>query len=381
MIGLDRAPQTYPLHLPSSLTRPLGYTLIRLPIAGVMHHRRARSVRRLVLGQVVHLRHDPKNEFDVNAISVETIDGSQLGYIGRGASARLGQYAQTRSTPIEAVVTELTSDMFAEAVGAGISFYVPDTLAADILVTAHEWEYCCDATSDGITYLMLTCDEAELARVNGALRDSGFRWARSGLAYGPASDGRQYRWYVRLEGAPEAAVIDRVLNDTLGGNRRAIDTGRWIAEFDAESTHLRAENGALRDASITLKARIRELEHALANPSLGQRRESRRDELADVLDILIPGVVLIRNSLDVIQRELENREPALRELRRLCWEPVAMIAHAKQIQRAPEWREIRFRATQGDDGRLYFRKRDQTWHVLVSFKEDQRRDLEYLQHH
>lgn len=282
---------------------------------------------------------------------------------------------------LQAVVTELTSDIFAEAVGAAISFYVPDTLADEVLATAIKWEYYCDTTTDGITYLMLNCDEAELARVNQALRSSGLRWIRSGLAYGPASDGRQYRWYVRLEGAPTALVVEQQLNDTLGANRRSIDTNRWIAEFDAENNHLRAENRALRDASATLEARILELEHAATDPSPGYRRKSLREELAGLLDALLPGVVLIRDSLGVIQRELENREPVLRELRRLCWEPAAIVADAKRIQRAPEWREIRFRTGQQDDGRLYFRKRDQVWHVVVSFKEDQKRDLEYLQHH
>lgn len=93
---------------------------------------------------------------------------------------------------MQAVVTELTSDISAGVVGAAVSFYVPRELASEILGQAPTWELCCDVGAEGITYLFLNCDEAELSRVNEALRRTGRRWVRSGLSYRAAPDGRQY---------------------------------------------------------------------------------------------------------------------------------------------------------------------------------------------
>ena len=301
--------------------------------------------------------------------------GEQLGYIGRNVATMLAPYMDTCRHPLEAVVTELTTDISTQIVGAAVGFYLPAGLTAEILGLAQGWEFHCDQVADGATYLMLNCDEAELTRVNEALRQNGFHSSRSGLSYGVASDGRQYRWYVRLEDGPGTQILGQVLSDALGTSRRHIDANRWIAEFDGENVRLRSENSALREENTSLRAKTLELQRALDSVAR-HRPKSRRHELDVVIDTLLPGIVLIRDSLDVMERELKSCEPVLRELRTLCWEPAAV--RAERVQAAPEWREKRFSTGEKDDGRLYFRQRDGTWMVLVSFKQSQQLDVEYL---
>lgn len=359
----------------SALTRGEDHEPIRVPIAGVAHQNRYRTVQRLLVGEIVLLRRDPTNDFDPNAISVETRAGEQLGYIGRNVATKLGPYMDTCPGPLKAVVTELTTDISTRVVGAAVSFYLPPGLAAEILGQAPGWEFYCDPVADGATYLMLNCDEVELTRVNEALRQNGFHSSRSGLSYGTASNGRQYRWYVRLEAGLGTDILGQLLSDTLGSVRRHIDANKWIAEFDDENLRLRSENSNLRNENTNLKSRTLELERAL-NSSVRHRRPSRRHELDAIIDTLVSGIVLIRDSLDVMERELESCGPVLRELRTLCWEPSAV--RGERVQSAPEWRETHFSTGQQDDGRLYFRHRDGTWMALVSFKQCQQRDVEYL---
>lgn len=365
----------------SVLTRAEGYEPVRMAIAGVAHQDRRRHVRGLALGEIVRLCRDSRNEFDPNAVSVETSAGRHLGYIGRTVAATLSPYMETLREPLEAAVTELTSDVSGEAVGAAISFYLPKQLVADIIGHTHEWDFRCETNPDGGTYLMLDCDEAELTRVTEALQGSGFPWLRSGLSYGSAADGRQYRWYVRLESEPASQILAQLLNDTLGAGRRRSDVTEWIAEFAPENVRLLSQNEALSTHNTTLRvenarlmARCEELEQTLA--LLRQRHGSRRRELSGVIDSVLPGVLLLRDSLDVIERELKSPELVLRELRVLCWEPSTI--RAERVQSAPEWREKHFSTGQKDDGRLYFRQRDRSWTVLVSFKRCQDRDIEYL---
>jgi hypothetical protein len=381
-----RRPSAASLKLRLDKTSPLpprrdGDDPIRLPIAGVAHLNRRRAVQRLVLGEIVRLRRDPLNDFDPNAIAVETSAGELLGYVGRNAAARLFRYMDTRPEALEAVVTELTSDISAEVVGAAISFYVPRELAAGITSQAEGWDFCCDSTAGGGLYLMLNCDEAELTRVTEALRRHGFEWTRSGLAHGIASDGRRYRWYVRLEVAPPSQVLAKLLGDTLGASRRVIGANEWIAEFEPENVRLRIENdtlskenSALREENTQLNARIEELAHT---PSAKQERRAARGRPVDgVIATLLPRIRLLRDSLDVVERELESPLPVLRELRQLCWEPSAV--RGERVENALEWREKHFATGQKSDGRIYFRHADGAYHVLVSFKDCQERDIGYL---
>jgi len=57
----------------SALTRAEDDEPIRVPIAGVGHQNRYRTVKRLAVGELVRLRRDPSNEFDPHAISVESV--------------------------------------------------------------------------------------------------------------------------------------------------------------------------------------------------------------------------------------------------------------------------------------------------------------------
>ena len=85
---------------------------------------------------------------------------------------------------------------------------------------------------------------------------------------------------------------------------------------------------------------------------------------------------LLRGSSLVIVQELERSDPVLRELQRLSTS--AGDVRAKRVQRAPEWKELSFSTGQKNNGRLYFKQKDETWLVLVSFKDSQERDIDYL---
>lgn len=362
-------------HPAAVLSRPDGFEPVRLPLAGVMHKNNYRHVQRLALSEQVRLRREPANEYDTNAIAAETHAGHRLGYLARSAARLLAPYMDAGNDPLPGAVTELTTDISAGVVGAAVSFHLPKQLASDIIAEGQRWEFACDVGPNGITYLFLNCDEAELNRVNEALRASGLQWIRSGLSYRAAPDGRQYRWYVRLEGGPSEDALRQVLHTTLGTVRYHSDAtqtlNEYIALFDGENVALRAENTELRNRILELQGTVR----SLSRP----RRDSRKDELSAAIRILLPDVRLLRDSLDVIVQEVESCEPILQELQRLSRAPGDV--RGERVEAAPRWKERHFRTGQRDDGRLYYTQRDGTWMALVSFKNSQARDVEYLARH
>lgn len=379
----------------STAPKPEGFEPIRVPVAGVMHQSPRWVLHALSLSEPVWLLREA-NDFDVNAISVETHERRRLGYIGRTVSVRLAPYMDTEGIPLQAVVTELTRDVSGGVVGMAVSLYLPPELAREVRGEARSWASYCDAGTDGVTYLFLDCDEAELDQVNEALRRNALPWQRSGLSYRTAPDGRQYRWYVRLEGEVSQAALQQAVEDTLGPSGPHADSSQaladWIAQFDVENRDLRRladqgtlaaeriatadqENQVLRDQLSTLQARALELER-VAKLSTRQRRSSQRRELGDAISVLLPDVRLLRDSLDVITQELESFEPVLHELRNLCIAPASV--KWERVEGAPQWKERRFSTGQRHDGRVYFRNHGSTWLVLVSFKDSQKQDIEYL---
>lgn len=341
-----------------AVPKPDGFEPVRIPVAGVMHQDPDRILHELKLSGPIWLQREPQNDFDVNAISVKTNEGERLGYVGRTVAVRLAPYMDTGNDPLRAVVTELTRDISEEMIGMACSVYLPAQLSREIRGEVRSWACCCDIGDDGVAYLFLECDEAELNQVNEALRRHALSWRRSGLSYRPAPDGRQYRWYVRIEGEVSEAALRQIIENTLGPN--SADTSRIVT---------------LEQEKHVLVNKMSALEREAKRPTL-QRQSSLRRDLGNVIEILLPDVDFLRDSLDVITLELKNFERVLRELRNLCSAPASI--KGERVESASQWREKHFSTGQKDDGRLYFKKDGGKWRVFVSFKDSQKQDINYL---
>ena len=76
--------------------KPEGFEPVRIPVAGVMHQDPGRVLHELKLSGPIWLHREHHNDFDVNAISVETDERLRLGYVGRTVAVRLAPYIDTR---------------------------------------------------------------------------------------------------------------------------------------------------------------------------------------------------------------------------------------------------------------------------------------------
>ncbi len=149
---------------------------------------------------------------------------------------------------------------------------------------------------------------------------------------------------------------------------------------DALASWTRSEEIAVQ-LRASLEAAEAGLAEALARPqdrpAPAGRRQARADaELQTVLRTLLPGIELVRGSADFILTELEDRRDLYAKLRLLVDDPVSV--GGKRVHAADGWLEVHMSTGRGRDGRLYYRKRDQGWSVLVSDKAAQPNDFQWL---
>lgn len=99
-----------------------------------------------------------------------------------------------------------------------------------------------------------------------------------------------------------------------------------------------------------------------------------------VLETLLPGMRLMRDSLIVIAAEFSNRRALYRGLAELQIVSGRLPSTWKKLKGLGAWWERHMSDGKDDAGRVYARLGDSghTWDVLISHKSEQARDIAWL---
>ena len=101
-------------------------SLICTKVAGVTFDNRQAVLARLSAGETIQLRREPDNPYDPNAISVERLNGQQIGYLNRHMAAELAPFFKANKEPVQGKVHCLTGQQgYGYSLGVIIAFYVP----------------------------------------------------------------------------------------------------------------------------------------------------------------------------------------------------------------------------------------------------------------
>ncbi|KAK7546073.1 SNF2 family N-terminal domain-containing protein [Phyllosticta citricarpa] len=76
------------------------YGILPTKIVGLRYHNGFATV-----GEMIMLRREPQNRYDINAIKVLNVHGHQIGHIPRQLAAKLARYMDNRSLAVEGVIT------------------------------------------------------------------------------------------------------------------------------------------------------------------------------------------------------------------------------------------------------------------------------------
>lgn len=355
----------------------------------------------LRLGDQLWLRREPHNRFDTNAIRVEADDDRVAGYLPKEMAASLAPALDVEPQLVPVRVIELQG-LYPNyrMLTLRVMFTVPQSWLPNR--QADQWEY---AIEDGPKYLriLLNCPQRLLEQVEDVLHHRGLVVEDVSISPRTGPDGRHYPWYLRLrtEDRQQAvAQIEDCFERDLGNVPAAVKLKR----AEARQADLQAELNAAEqdrhkltvdglsflDQSQSLARTLQEKDNELA--AIEHRLQQNQDELnhlrrqarmaakpqpapelAEVLRILLPNVEFMRDSLEILTTEAQNREPTLQLLQQVCYDPAAV--RAKRVESVPDFLE---RHVSGD-GRLYFRRGPGSRiEVLVSNKDSQPRDLRYL---
>jgi hypothetical protein len=259
----------------------------------------------------------------------------------------------------------------------------------------------------------LSCETAV-----GRLRAFGYDVIRTGRYLGDPVDGLEADWFIRIikpkkENNPLAELLAEVLAspatsvhglEAIGEYRARLIAGE-LASAKAREAALRAEIARLKldpanggqteiedlKAAIELERRLRQEADLAAFAAAKLATEARvdrpvappgklRNEIEVVLETLLPGIRLMRDSLVVIAAEFLNRRALYRSLAELQIVNGRLPSTWKKLKGLDTWWERHISDGQDDAGRVYARlgESGHTWNVLISHKSEQSRDIAWL---
>lgn len=302
------------------------------------------------------------------------------------------------------------------AVFRGLAWPVLDGERIDLQATAFDPSTCtdpltCCAVVEGEEegYVLLSGSAAGCHAAAAALRGAGCIVRRSGRYLGEPLGTLDADWFIRAsrparadsladlaEAAlhataiapaplPAALLQAQLLSAELLGARLReaelrVELARLRASLAADEAALRLEQETLRQA-LEQEQHLRLQAEAAATDATTKPRPPAtlrmRDELGAVLAILVPHVVLLRDSLDMA---------VAFAARQAVWKLLQQLGDAMgappgwwKVQGVEGWWESHVSTGQDDSGRVYARRMaDRRWEVLLSRKGQQSRDIAWL---
>lgn len=269
-------------------------------------------------------------------------------------------------------------------------------------------------------YVLLSGTVTDCEEASNRLKASGYEVIRTGRYLGDPVEDFETDWFVRIVrplGSNDS--LSRALRNVLGDQVTERDSHKTLGEYRAqliatELASVKAREAALRVEIARLKlestnapdtqAQIEELRLAVdlerearqqadwaaaeAQELLNAARRDRpppragkiKDEIEVVFAVLIPEVRLMRDSLNVVAAEFSNRRALYRGLAELRTAIGRLPSTWKKLKGLDRWWERHMSDGQDDAGRIYvrFSDADRVWHVLISHKSEQSRDVTWL---
>jgi uncharacterized protein YoxC len=275
-------------------------------------------------------------------------------------------------------------------------------------------------------YIMLNATLADFNMTCSRLFQNGFNVLHKGESKRPASNNRQYQWFIRvgdqtikpqpghvddfffkvLGVESETKKIERLKNwhnklledmdeieeknnkleqDKLRLSKESEEYQGIAGDFDKENQMLKRKiqeyeieikilNGKLekQEKESEICEAEKEIDRSESQP---QRIDRIKNDILHTINALLPNISFIKKSEDHLINEVEDLTQPLRKLWQLSYDPANL--KAPRFKSTKKFKELHF----GADGRIYFREQKQAngkTEVLISFKQNQEQDEDYL---
>ena len=338
--------------------------------AGIKFESRLDNLLTCRIKDQVLLIREPDNPIDKNAIHVTTMNGSSLGYVGKNRATLLAPMFDTNKIDGVGYIVELKSDLKNELYGVKVCLPVSEEALSIVKSDKlKEIEFVFERSPRDNLYILLNCEENVLDEVKNILEGGGVIVDRAGISYAVSGAGKMYNWYIRINNGSDRVLIERLLRDNFPLLKEKYDN-----QFNEEYLELQDEElHNLQVQRDVFETKINELEKSLEN--LLKREALYNEQFEKMTKIFLSDVIFVRDSIDVLKKEIEDYTTALNKIHALYSDP---LMRGKKIHTLEKWFEIHFNTGAKDDGRIYFKREGSKLNVLVSLKSSQKKDIEYL---
>jgi len=346
-----------------------GMCIHEVAIAGLQHDGREHIIRRLTLMDKLTFQRDYENPHDKNAVSIHNPQNKILGYLPRRYAEALAKQLDDGATNPETTIVRLEKDPSEKTYAVHVAICLPEDLMQS--TTSPQLEFTCDRGSSGALYTLLNCEPVMLDKVVKQMKQKELVPTRYGSSIQHGSDGHKYNWFIRMDDSAEESQLLAFFQEHYGlqpWRFQPEEIEEYIESFDVEIESKDEEINSLKTKLEQANALIREKKKGI-KISLEKARK-------DTIQSMLPNVALIRDSWDVIIRELAKPERALSLLQKLQVSPETL--HAERVESTKGWLELHYNTGQKDDGRLYYKRTGQNTEVLISFKNEQKKDIRWM---
>jgi len=160
-------------------------------------------------------------------------------------------------------------------------------------------------------------------------------------------------------------------------SRNKGELANYVSE---EHDKLNRESEVIKQKNVSLITERDELIQKLMD-----YKESKTRQLSSIVDdgksserdmfqLLLPNVKLLQDSAELMFERVDT-QPVIKRIRQIVFGK----QNGDVVRGASEWREMRFSTGQDDSGRIYYRiMGNDMYEILVSWKENQEKDIKYL---
>jgi len=151
----------------------------------------------------------------------------------------------------------------------------------------------------------------------------------------------------------------------------------FSTEFDDQKQRfavLQAQYDSVREERDQIKARLSEFREAQIHETDNTPLPTVQ-MMTEALCGLLPNVTFLKDSIEIIAARLAEPRPVLETIHQIVYKK----RNGKNVEAATDWQELHFRTGQDHSGRIYFKPfGEDQYKILVSFKESQKQDINYI---
>lgn len=357
------------------LCKPLipakGMRIYEVVVAGTQHKGRVEIAQQLTLQEPLRIQRDLKNIHDKNAIYILNSKGQVLGYLPRRYAKILAPHLDRGTLNIASRIVRLEQGPAENIHTIHVAICLPDQIIES--ASSPQLEYTCDRGGHGALYILLNCESVILNEIETALAERDIAHNRNGPCIQNGSDGHEYNWFIRLSDNVTEGQIHLFFKELYElqpwNSGQSENILEYVDTFDTEIETKEHEISRLEESLIQSNSRLKRVEN--------EHKKEVDKTRKNTIQKLLPNVELIRDSWDVLLWELQNPESVFQILQKIQVMPETL--HAKRVRSTKNWKELHYGTGQSNDGRLYFKRKGQAAEVLISFKQEQKEDINWIQ--